>query len=134
MRNGPYILIVAPDGYPGKKYRGRYAYEHSVVWWRHTGKTVPAGYLIHHKNENKHDNRFKNLELKSNSKHTAEHHTLPRTVLDCAYCGRKVTRKRAEHAYRLSIGQADFYCNRSCFAKHKRPRGPKYPVVIPPKH
>lgn len=37
MRCGPYILIIPPPEYPGKKYRGRYAYEHHVVWWENTG-------------------------------------------------------------------------------------------------
>jgi len=129
MRNGPYILVVAPVGYPGKKYRGRYAYEHSVVWWQNTGRIVPRGWLVHHKNEDKHDNAFANLEAKRTGKHTADHNAVAPTVLGCAYCGSKIERKRAEHEYRLSIGQTDFYCNRSCFGKHKRPRGPRYPVI-----
>ena len=31
MKSGNYILIKAPDNYPGKKYRGKYCYEHHYV-------------------------------------------------------------------------------------------------------
>lgn len=34
VKNGPYELVIAPEEYPGKKYRGRYAYEHRVNYWR----------------------------------------------------------------------------------------------------
>ena len=34
MINGDYILVVAPPDYPGVKYRGRYCYEHRLVWWK----------------------------------------------------------------------------------------------------
>ena len=34
MKNGPYILVAALETYPGKKYRGKYCYEHHMVWWK----------------------------------------------------------------------------------------------------
>jgi len=62
MRNGEYELIVAPSDYPGKLYREKYAYEHQIVWWRNTGEIVEDGFVIHHENEQKRDNRFENLQ------------------------------------------------------------------------
>lgn len=73
MKNGPYILSKAPYNYPGKKYRGKYAYEHHLVWWRSTGNVPEFGFDIHHKNGNKHDNRIENLEKISHSEHAKEH-------------------------------------------------------------
>lgn len=73
MRNGPYELVVAPDEYPGMKYRGRYCYEHHLVWWLKTGKTISADEVIHHVNGQKRDNRFCNLEKMTRSDH-AKHH------------------------------------------------------------
>lgn len=76
MKNGPYELVIAPPEYPGRKYRGRYVYEHHLVWWKHTGMVVPEGFVIHHKNDRKRDNRFENFELKENAEHS-RHHARP---------------------------------------------------------
>lgn len=73
MRNGDYVLVVAPDEYRGKKYRGKYCYEHHLVYWQNTGIVPDSDQLIHHKNENKHDNTFDNLELMTKSEHSKEH-------------------------------------------------------------
>jgi len=78
MRNGPYELVVAPADYPGKRYRGRYVYEHHLVWWQHTGEVVPEGHVVHHKNEHKRDNRFDNFELQAKPLHDAAHGRLRR--------------------------------------------------------
>jgi hypothetical protein len=73
VKNGPYELVIAPLDYPGKKYRDRYCYEHTLVYWKQTGLIPTEGFVIHHKNGNKRDNRFKNLEMISISKHNSEH-------------------------------------------------------------
>lgn len=73
MINGDYILVVAPEAYPGKKYRNKYCYEHHLVYWYNTGIVPSKTQLIHHINENKHDNSFENLELKDKSEHSRDH-------------------------------------------------------------
>src|SRR5258706_5923399 len=90
MKNGDYILIIPPDDYPGKKYRGRYAYEHRVNWWKETGKNPDdvKGLQIHHKNENKHDNSDGNLEsidLVDHAKLHAKHKPIRKII--CENCG-----------------------------------------------
>lgn len=62
MKNGLYILILAPIEYTGVKYRGKYCYEHHLIWWKNTGEVISNKYVIHHKNGNKCDNRFENLD------------------------------------------------------------------------
>lgn len=119
MRNGPYILVVAPDDFPGMKYRGRYAYEHTVVWWKNTGTVPGPGLVLHHKNENKHDNRFENLEIQTRGAHTTEHCLLPPVVLKCAFCSDPIKKTGAEVRFRASIGQKDFCCSRSCAGKRR---------------
>jgi len=89
MKNGPYELIVPPSDYPGKRYRGKYAYEHHVVWWTNTGRTVPPGCEVHHKNGQKRDNRFENLELLTSDEHKAHHsrnREIPDVIVVCAWC------------------------------------------------
>ena len=73
MKNGPYELIIAPENYPGKRYRNKYAYEHIVRFWEHNGIVPPKGYEIHHKNMNHRDNRIENLELISMHEHRVFH-------------------------------------------------------------
>lgn len=77
MRNGPYELVVAPPEYPGKRYRGRYCYEHHLVWWLHTGVLPQYGCDIHYKNGDRRDNQWANLEEKLKSKHSSDHHPGP---------------------------------------------------------
>jgi hypothetical protein len=75
MKNGEYIMVVAPEYYPGKRYRQRYVYEHVLVWWLNTGEVINTKtHLVHHINENKHDNIFSNLELLTRSEHSKHHH------------------------------------------------------------
>ena len=73
MRNGPYIMVKAPKGYPGKRYRGRYAYEHHVVYWKKHGVVPKKGQLVHHKDENTRNNRPDNLKLMTTTKHKQLH-------------------------------------------------------------
>ena len=53
-----------------------YAYEHLIVWAA-AGRTLPGpGDLLHHKNEDKQDNRIGNLELKTRPDHNAHHNAI----------------------------------------------------------
>lgn len=73
MKNGPYEMVIAPKDYPGKKYRDRYCYEHTLVWWKNTGTIPKDNEIIHHKNGNKRDNPFSNLELRKKGGHVNYH-------------------------------------------------------------
>lgn len=109
MRNGPYILVVAPKEYPGKKYRGRYCYKHSLVWWEATGEIVGVGQIIHHTNENKHDNRIENLELMTTNEHSSHHggRVAARSVRlgVCPSCGNQFVQKKRP---------VQVFCSRRC--------------------
>lgn len=123
MKNGPYELLVAPEDYPGKKYRGRYVYEHHLVWWQTTGTLVPEDMLIHHKNEQKRDNRFENLELMLRSSHSRNHHTGPKygTVFcTCAWCDAVFEIPSREYSSRRRAGNKNIFCSRSHAVKHQR--------------
>lgn len=116
MRNGEYELIQAPLDYPGLKYRGRYAYEHHVIWWRATGTLPPVGYVIHHKNENTRDNRLENLELKTSPKHSSDHgkaRRVPDESVTCAWCHRSFQLPARVLRFKRKIGQINFFCCKS---------------------
>lgn len=61
-----YFLSSRPIKY-GKRIR-----LHVYVWCKYNGD-VPKGYSIHHKDEDKYNNDISNLQLMSNSEHTALH-------------------------------------------------------------
>ncbi len=50
-----------------------YAYEHLLVWVSAGRSVPPKGMLIHHINEDKHDNRLDNLEMQSRADHNRLH-------------------------------------------------------------
>lgn len=67
-----YVKIRVGKGHPLADANG-YAYEHTVVWCAAGNPRPATGWLIHHKNEDKTDNRIGNLELKRRGAHNAEH-------------------------------------------------------------
>jgi len=115
MRNGEYELIKTPKGYPGKRYRGKYAYEHRVVWWQNTGELPGKDEVIHHRNGDTRDNRFDNLGRLMIPEHSRNHSSVGRDTitLECSYCGKEFERE----CRRLRRDQKDYYCNRSCMGK-----------------
>jgi hypothetical protein len=120
MRNGLYLMVLAPLDYPGKLYRGRYCYEHHLVWWQNTGKTISYGQVIHHRNEDKHDNTIENLELITSREHNKHHgkinHLRSIKNINCLNCGCSFVQKKRP---------VQIFCSRRCIglyghAKKKR--------------
>jgi len=118
MKNGPYTLVKAPDDYPGMRYRGRYVYQHHLVWWMKTGEVVGPGFTIHHKNEKKRDNRFSNLEKLTRGEHTKCHsEPAAQVTLRCCFCDASFDIPERNHRSKSKAGQTRFYCSRSCQVK-----------------
>jgi hypothetical protein len=119
MKNGPYELVIAPPDYPGKRYRGRYCYEHHLVWWRHTEEVPGPGELIHHKDEHKRNNRYRNLEKLTRKEHDKHHsdkrHEAALISVPCSRCRKefRVLGSRYRHRVRNSES-GKVFCSRSC--------------------
>lgn len=119
MKNGPYELVVAPEGYPGKKYRGRYCYEHHLVYWMEFGRLLKRGECLHHKDDCKRRNVADNLELQTVSQHVRGHN-LERgramVSMHCPCCGCAFERERSQ-TY-LVKKQARSFCSRACIIRY----------------
>lgn len=123
MKNGPYTLVVAPEEYPGKKYRGRYCYEHTLEFWLEYGEVPAKGYEIHHKNMDHRDNRIENLQLMTRKEHNELHAKLnivPLLERNCDFCKEEFTMANRNYRFLTKKGQKTFCCSRNCAAKLKK--------------
>ena len=113
MKNGPYTLIVPPDDYPGKRYRGRYAYEHRVVFWQVHGRLPQRGHVVHHKDEKKRSNDPNNLEEKTVQQHNADHNIVESVPVKCGLCSIDFYLKPSVYRYRLKRTESGLlFCGR----------------------
>lgn len=121
MRNGRYELVLAPEGYSGKRYRGRYCYEHILNWWKHTGLFPPAGFEIHHKNMNHRDNRIENLQLVTSKEHKIIHgkiRTEEATIFaTCLFCQKKFSLLQRDLKWKSKNNKRGIFCSRTCIGK-----------------
>jgi len=56
--------------------------EHDVIWERANGRSIPKGYVIHHKDGNGLNNKIDNLLLLTNSEHVALHNRMRKDGTD----------------------------------------------------
>ena len=119
MKNGEYLLTVAPSNYPGKRYRGRYCSTHTLVYWMHYGIVPNADEIIHHKDGNKRNNNIDNLELMKRRDHVSLHGLAKGQLyvrLRCPMCNRYFSKRRSNTHLANNNRQATF-CSRQCVGK-----------------
>lgn len=118
MKNGDYILVSAPKNYPGKLYRGKYCYEHHLCYWKHYGVIPKDDEIIHHKDENKHNNIIDNLELMKLIDHVRLHNAEKKkhmVLLQCPICKTQFVKQRRD-THLVKGGRAT-YCSKECLYK-----------------
>ena len=64
MNGGAYVMVPAPQEYPGEIYQEGYCYEHELVWWINRGSLPETGYVVWHKDRDPRNNDIDNLYLK----------------------------------------------------------------------
>ncbi len=86
------------------KINGRTFSEHRWLWEQANGP-IPAGYVVHHKNGDRFDNR--NLELLTHSEHSRHHNDKHPRVKACEVCGTEYEPPASKRAQSKS-------CSRPC--------------------
>lgn len=80
--NKGYLMVLKPSWYTGRK-GSKHVFLHSVVVCENLGITeVPAGWCVHHCDENPHNNCFSNLVVLTMGDHRRLHNSLkgPTTI------------------------------------------------------
>jgi len=118
------VSRIKPGAYGYWRVRlsdGRLMPEHRFLMEQHLGRSITDDEQVHHRNENKLDNRISNLEVLTLPEHTREHHQeLPKVELECSVCGEAFQRKSRYIRTKRAGGQKEFYCSRRCSATAKR--------------
>lgn len=71
--------VPAPIGSRSKKR------EHVLIWEKHNKMVVPKGWVVHHINEDRTDNRIENLQAMTRGDHQRLHR---KPKPQCVVCGR----------------------------------------------
>jgi hypothetical protein len=118
--DGRGYMRVLRHGHPRANTYG-IVFEHIVVYEEHYKCCIPRWGVIHHKDGNKSNNHWRNLELTSNGKHTTIHSRLDMSDRICSKCNLSDTGietlksgYRAAHWYRDDNG--GFMCKK-CYHK-----------------
>ena len=115
--HGQYLCVYHPT-HP-RAYANGYVLAHRAVIEESLGRYLEPHEVIHHKNENKRDNRIENLEITNRSDHAAHHHPqpAPAIILTCPHCSKTFTRRRGKtHLVKRTASRT--YCSRRCSGLH----------------
>lgn len=112
--------------YPGA-HKGGLALRSRVVWWLHTGEAIVGGELdIHHKNEDRADDHFGNLEKLDHLIHARQHNPKSRVEVlrKCKGCGKEFLIAQ----WRLKDETRGQFCGQDCY--HSVPRTAMHAAAI----
>lgn len=73
--------------YKKGKHAGKTVYKHRVAMERYIGRPLVRGEIVHHKNEDRSDNRVDNLELTNGRDHSRHHMLVHPVTKTCVICG-----------------------------------------------
>lgn len=117
INNKGRFMVYRPDCPRAYKGLGGYALRTHVVWWLQTGKSHRKDEDIHHKDENKLNDVFCNLEVLRHGKHAAFHRQLAPINRKCRNCKKDFSIPRSRGKERI---RATRFCSQECY--HAYPR------------
>ena len=100
-----------------------YALRAHVVWWLAKEHTHPPGTVLHHRNQDRLDDRIENLDVVGHGDHTRLHHKEPTPVFCCARCQKLFeTRKKYDRVIR--------FCSQRCYHRHPRSQHHREAIAV----
>lgn len=96
-------------------YANGYALRAHVVWWLNTGFCHPKTHDLHHKDEDKLNDNFSNLEVLSKSEHRKKHQKKTFKTITCEHCGNPFQYDAARDSDRITK-----FCSQKCYQAHPK--------------
>jgi endogenous inhibitor of DNA gyrase (YacG/DUF329 family) len=105
-----YILLYSPE-HPMANANG-YVMEHRLVMETHIGRLLSKQEVVHHRDENKSNNRLENLEIMTRGAHSVYHNGRPDLVpeIPCRKCGKNFKGRRY-----IADATMQAFCSRKCY-------------------
>lgn len=97
---------------------GQHISEHRLIWEQVNGP-IPDGYVIHHINEDKLDNRIENLQMMTHEAHTSLHRLKHPKVKECVICASQFEPAETRRASQQTCGPE---CKRSLMSVRAKER------------
>lgn len=111
--------IIMNELYNSSNVNGSVKYTHRRVWEEHFGK-IPDGFIIHHKNGDKNDNRIENLILMTRADHMSLHASIKRGE---KWNGEQLTeeqKRRIKHEYYLKNKSHSQKRSKKYYEEHRK--------------
>jgi hypothetical protein len=116
-KDGEYEYVFAPN-HPNKNHRGK-VYRHRLVMEAHIGRYLTKDEIVHHKDEDPHNNDISNLEIMSRPKHKQHHWAKDFTNVLCILCNSKTYTNPTTGKQHWTKHEDGYLCMK-CYKKMKK--------------
>jgi phage FluMu protein Com len=108
------------DGYIEVKTPSGWQLEHRYIAEMMLSRELKSNEVVHHKNGDKTDNRWENLEVKTNSQHSLQHSEEENreiAVIRCPQC-KEIFEREKNQTILCKPNQKATFCGQSCSARY----------------
>lgn len=111
IKKGDYLYAKVKD-HPRATKNG-YVLEHRIVVEKSLGRYLLPTEVVHHKDEDKHNNCISNLQVMSSSEHATLHNKKGRTFLEftCPVCGKAFLKEKRQVKPNVKFPKCSRRCN-----------------------